>query len=194
MSSIDHQHSVHLLGDETDEALVAKIQKGNQRLFGVLIDRYQTKLMRYGKKFLNSHDDIQDIVQDVFIKAYQNLKSFDTSRRFSPWIYRIAHNACINELRKKSRQFISVDFDTFFPHPIYVDPDVSEKEKADMRHMLDKTLERLPPKYREVLVLHYYEDMAYKDIADILEVPMGTVSIRLKRAKESLKQLLHNHE
>jgi RNA polymerase sigma-70 factor (ECF subfamily) len=169
-------------------------QGGKQRLFGVLIDRYQTKLMRYGKKFLNSHDDIQDIVQDVFIKAYQNLKSFDTSRRFSPWIYRIAHNACINELRKKSRQFISVDFDTFFPHPIYVDPDVSEKEKADMRHMLDKTLERLPPKYREVLVLHYYEDMAYKDIADILEVPMGTVSIRLKRAKESLKQLLHNHE
>jgi len=77
--------------------------EGDIEVFGILLDRYEQKLSRYGKKFLSRKEDIEDIVQDVFVSAYQNIQSFDSTQRWSPWIYRIAHNALVNALRKKGR-------------------------------------------------------------------------------------------
>jgi len=155
-----------------------------------LVERYENKLLRYGRKFLSTHEDIEDIVQDVFINSYRNIQSFDPSLRFSPWIYRIAHNAFANALRKRSRNpLFFVDFDTFLAHPIYEDPEPVEKEREQLKKQLDVVLDRISPKYREVLVLHYLEDLSYKEMADILEVPTGTIGIRLKRAREALKKI-----
>ncbi len=179
---------------ETDEQIVARIQAGDKEAFGTILDRYEAKLVRYGHKFLARQEDIQDIVQDVFVSAYQNIQSFDTTQKLSPWLYRIAHNAFVNALRKKSRAPLSIDFDTLVSHPVYDDPAESEREQRDMRAMLDKGLDKLAPKYREVLVLYYFEEMPYKDIAEVLQVPQGTVGIRLRRAKEALKEALpKNH-
>lgn len=173
----------------TDEELARAVQAGNPDMFGPLVERYQDKLLRYGRKFLSTPQDIEDIVQDVFVSAYQNMQSFDTSQRFSPWIYRIAHNAFVNGLRKKSRNPLEyVDFDTFLAHQVYDDPAVREREQKEIEKMLEKSLEALDYKYREVLVLYYLEEMSYKDIAEILQVPQGTVGIRLKRAKEVLRK------
>lgn len=182
MSVVEAEHS------PSDEVVAAMVQEGDQEAFGILLDRYEKKLSRYGRKFLSRKEDIQDIVQDVFVSAYQNIQSFDTSQRFSPWIYRIAHNALVNALRKKERSPISIDLDTLIYHPIYEDGKESEREQEEMKKLIEQGLEKLPPKYREVLILHYYEDMPYKDIADILQVPAGTVGIRLKRAKERLRE------
>ncbi|HVV38950.1 MAG TPA: RNA polymerase sigma factor [Candidatus Paceibacterota bacterium] len=173
---------------ETDEELARRVQSGDKEVFGALMERYEQKLLRYGAKFLATHDDIVDIVQDVFIRTYQNIQSFDTSQRFSPWIYRIAHNAFVNALKRRSYNPLTlVDFDTFISHVAYEDPAPKERERKEMRAMIDKGLEELQPKYREVLILHYLEDMPYKEIADILQIPSGTVGIRIKRAKEALK-------
>lgn len=174
----------------TDEAAALGVQKGDIEVFGTLMNRYEEKLLRYGRKFLSEREDIQDIVQDVFLSAYQNIQGFDTTQRFSPWIYRIAHNAFVNALGKKSRSPLRIDFDTFFPHPVYDDPVESEREQKDMRTMIDRGLDTVSVKYKEILVLHYFEELPYKDIAEILEVPLGTVGIRLKRAKEALKKNL----
>lgn len=174
----------------SDEDIALKIQQGNREIFGILVERYEKKLLRYGRKFLSRQEDIEDIVQDVFVSAYQNIQSFDHTLSFSPWIYRIAHNAYVNALRKHERGPLLIDFDTLFSHPVYEDPAQSERQQQDMRADIEKGLERLRPKYREVLVLHYFEDMAYKEIADVLGVPVGTVGIRLKRAKEALKETL----
>lgn len=174
---------------ETDEALVAYVQQGDRNAFGVLVERYEARLMRYGRKFLSRHEDVEDLVQDAFVSAYQNIQSFDTSARFSPWMYRIAHNAFVNFLRKQQRMPLLIDFDTMVSHPVYDDPAESEREQEEMRRALEKGLSALAPKYREVLVLHYLEDMAYKDIAQVLQVPVGTVGIRIKRAKDSLKKM-----
>lgn len=172
----------------TDEALVALVQAGDVNQFGVLVGRYEDKLMRYGRKFLSRHEDIQDIVQDVFMSAFQNIQNFDTAQRFSPWIYRIAHNAFVNRLKKNSyNPLILIDFDTMISHPAYEDPAPLEREQKEMRVMIDKGLDALQPKYREVLILHYLEDMSYKEISDILQIPSGTVGIRLKRAKDALR-------
>jgi RNA polymerase sigma-70 factor (ECF subfamily) len=177
----------------SDEALARFVQQGQTEQFGALVERYEAKLLRYGRKFLSVHEDVQDIVQDVFMSTYQNIQSFDTSARFSPWIYRIAHNAFVNELKKRSRHpLLFVDFDTLLSHPVYDDPAPKEREWHEMKQLVEKGLEQLQPKYREILILYYMEELSYKDIADVLEVPQGTVGIRLMRAKEALKQVLPN--
>ncbi len=176
--------------DITDEDAAALVQRGDTHAFGILVDRYEPKLKRYGQRFLARSEDIEDIVQDAFERVYANIQGFDASLRFSPWIYRIAHNAFVNALRERRRIVDTLDFDTLLAHAVYEDPAPEERDRADMRALIERGLAGLSPKYREVLILHYLEDHSYKDIADILEVPMGTVSIRLKRAKEALKATL----
>ncbi len=173
----------------SDEDLAKSVQMGNPDMFGMLMERYEEKLLRYGRKFLRQPEDIQDIVQDVFVSAYQNIQSFDSGARFSPWIYRIAHNAFVNGLRKSSRNpLVHVDFDAFLAHAVYEDPAALEREQEEIKAMIEKSLDSLDYKYREVLILYYLEEMPYKDIADILQVPTGTVGVRLKRAKEALRK------
>jgi RNA polymerase sigma-70 factor (ECF subfamily) len=184
---------MHVDTNDSDEHVAARVQSSDVDAFGTLVDRYEGKLRRYGRKFIARDEDIEDVIQDVFISAYQNIQSFDTSLRFSPWIYRIAHNAFVNALRKSGRIAFSYDFDVLLSHTVYEDPAESERDLKDMRALLDRGLEKMQPKYREILILHYYEEMPYKDIADVLEIPMGTVSIRLKRAKEALKEAIKDY-
>jgi RNA polymerase sigma-70 factor (ECF subfamily) len=181
----------------TDEELVLLIKRGDKEQFGSLMARYSPKLFRYGKKFLSNADNIEDMVQEVFIKTYQNIQSFDDSQRFSPWIYRIAHNTFVNALRKNSiSPLYFFDLDAFVSHASYEDlSKEEEEEKLQVKEAISRGLSQLSPKYREVLVLHYLEDFGYKEVSDILHVPVGTVGVRLKRAKEKLKEILHyDHE
>lgn len=176
------------LAEKTDEELAQLVQGNNDAAFGVLMHRYQPKMLRYGKRFLADESLIEDAVQEVFIKTYQNIQGFDHDRPFSPWIYRIAHNTFVNTLRQKSRSpIITVDFDALVAHPSYERDPEGEEEVAQIKKLIENGLSALSPKYREVLVLYYIEDMGYQEIADILRVPLGTVGIRLKRAREALK-------
>lgn len=180
--------------EQLDEQLAAEVQKGNLESFNTLLQRFRPKILRYGNKFLLQPGDIEDVTQDIFLKAYQNIQSFDVTRKFSPWIYRIAHNEFINLGKKRKGEPLDFfDFDTFFPHP--QTPDTSEKDldkKIDDQHtktVLNKFLDKLPAKYREPLVLYYIEDLDYKDIAEILRVPVGAVGVRLNRAKKKLQEM-----
>jgi RNA polymerase sigma-70 factor (ECF subfamily) len=178
----------------SDEQAALLVQNGDKDKFGLLMDRYKARLFRYGRKFLANEDNIDDVVQDVFIKAYQNIRSFDVSQKFSPWIYRIAHNTYINAIKKISRgpiytfDFDTIAFDTIVSHPVYEDPLIKETEEVEMKKMVEKGLDTLSSNYREIVILYYTEELSYKEIADILRIPIGTVGIRLKRAKEALKK------
>lgn len=182
---------MHVDGGHSDEHYAALAQRGDADAFGVLVDRYADKLRRYGRKFLASNDDIEDIVQDVFVSVYRNIQSFDASLRFSPWIYRVAHNAYVNALRKSGRITFGFDIDALVSHHVHEDPAQDERDLRDMQSALDTALGKIPPKYREVLVLHYFEGLPYKDIADVLQIPIGTVSVRISRAKDALKKFIH---
>ncbi|HWP61623.1 MAG TPA: RNA polymerase sigma factor [Candidatus Paceibacterota bacterium] len=172
----------------SDEQLAYRVQAGDAEAFGTLVERYEAKLLRYGRKFLSRKEDIEDIVQDVFVSAFTNIKSFDATRRFSPWIFRIAHNAFVNGLRGRSRNPLTmIDFDTLLSHHVEEVPADFEREQLEMRELIDRGLEALPAKSREILVLFYLEEFSYQEIADILRVPMGTVGVRLKRAREALQ-------
>lgn len=175
----------------SDEQLGLLVQQGDTEKFGLLVDRYQKKLLRYGRKFLLSTENIEDLVQDTFIKTYQNIQSFDSKQKFSSWIYRIAHNTFINAIKRKSLNPIYLlNLDTFIPHLAYEDTAAREREQKEIKAVLDSSMDQLSAHYREILVLYYYEELSYKEIADILRLPVGTVGIRLKRARQQLQKLL----
>jgi RNA polymerase sigma-70 factor (ECF subfamily) len=174
----------------TDEEYALRAQHNDKEAFGMLVDRYEKKLLRYGRKFLSTRQDIEDLVQDIFVNAYRNIQSFDASQKFSPWIYRIAHNAFIDGIRKNVRTpFVFPDFDTLIAYPVPDESSEKEREQHEMKVMINHGLDRMSPKYREVLILYYLEELSYKEIADILQVPTGTVGARVKRAKVELKNI-----
>jgi RNA polymerase sigma-70 factor (ECF subfamily) len=183
--------------DKTDEQVAAAVQQGDAESFKVLMERYEPKMSRYARRFLFQGDDAKDLVQEVFIKAYVNIRSFDVGRRFSPWIYRIAHNEFVNAVKKKQKERDNVtifDFDVLFPHLIAKETSDGGITQQELKKMLDSSLNKLSPKYKEPLVLYYFEDMDYKAIADILRIPVSTVGVRLQRGKAMLKKMVNVQE
>lgn len=176
--------------EKTDEEIALSVQKGEKTVFGVLVERYEAKMLRYAKKFLFGYEEAEDIVQEVFIKAYVNIQSFDSHRRFSPWLYRVAHNEFINAIKKKGREPLSFfDPDTLFPHPLSKDRPEQEVNDKELKQMLDRCLNQLDPKYREPLILYFFEDLNYDQISEIMHIPVSTVGVRLKRGKTLLQEI-----
>jgi RNA polymerase sigma-70 factor (ECF subfamily) len=175
--------------NKTDEELAKLTQEGKTEAFGVLVDRYEKKLLRYGKRFLFDYENVKDAVQDVFIKAYSNIQGFDCSKKFSPWIYRIAHNNFVNIIKKKKREpYTFFDTDIIFSF-VSEDETFSELEKEEQNREVKKYLKDIKPKYREILILFYFEEKDYREISDILNIPVSTVGVRLKRGREEIKKI-----
>ncbi len=178
------------ISQKKDEEIVRLVQLGKTELFGSLINRYEDKIKRYARKFLSGPEDISDVLQDIFIKAYKNIQSFDVKRRFSPWLYRIAHNELINTLKKKNTKTLPLfDLDVFLPQYSYNNNLEQQIDRQNMQKTIDKCLDKLEFKYREPLILYYFEDLNYKEIADIIQIPISTVGVRIKRAKKIMKSI-----
>jgi len=174
---------------QTDEEIVSLIQSGKVELFSILIDRYEEKIKRYARKFLADREDIDDVLQDIFIKAYKNIQSFDVKRKFSSWIYRIAHNKLIDALRERNKNpLLFFDFDTFFPYYTGSKNDLSQDiDRKQEKEIIDSCLDKLEPKYKEPIIFYYFEGLSYQEISDILQIPISTVGIRIKRAKDKMR-------
>ncbi len=179
--------------NKTDEELVPLVLE-NQNDFSYLVHRYQDKLSRYVRRLSNlSPEEAEDVLQNIFIKAYLNLNDFDSSLKFSSWIYRIAHNEVIDNYRRsKARpklldsdisdsqvKELSGDFDLF-----------ADVAKVELRARIHEAISRLDPKYREALILKFIEDKDYQEISDIIKKPMGTVASRINKAKIQLRRQL----
>lgn len=185
----------------SDEAIANIVQEGDAEAFGQLIERYEAKLRRYAQKFLHVEHEIDDLVQDIFVKVYTNIQSFDSNQRFSPWIYRIAHNSFINELKRKSRGGLGVfDADVFLPQLPATETADESALKAEVTKEMESLIQNLSSKYREVVVLHYFESLSYQEISEVLRIPVTTVGVRLLRAKAKLREhyqadnSFNNHE
>ncbi|MDR3581771.1 MAG: RNA polymerase sigma factor [Candidatus Pacebacteria bacterium] len=183
--------------EQNDEQIAARVQKGDMEAFQILVERYDQKMGRYARRFLFDGDDSKDLVQEVFIKAYVNIRGFDITRRFSPWLYRIAHNEFVNALKKKKKERANVslfDFDVLFPHIRLTASETADTDikQHELKEVLETSLGKIPQKYREPLVLYYFEEMNYKEIADVLRIPVSTVGVRLQRGKVMLKKLVTN--
>lgn len=175
---------------KTDEELVA-LALENQDYFACIVERYEKKLLAYIIRISGfSREEAEDVLQEVFIKIYVNLNSFDSGLKFSSWIYRITHNEVINHHRKKKvRPQSAMDLDDEFLNNLA--SDMKTDGLADFRYLKEgvgKVLECMEPKYREVLVLRFWEDKDYSEISDILKKPMGTVATLISRAKANFQK------
>lgn len=177
---------------ETSDSELVKMTLLDQDNFLYLVNRYEKKLLRFIQRISGlSLDDAQDLLQEVFIKVYQNLNDFDQSLKFSSWIYRIAHNQVISNYRKnKSRPQLSLfDLDLESYENLVSDFDVNQSiDQKILRQKISKALEAIDLKYKEVLVLKYLEGRSYEEISDIIKKPVNTVGTLLRRAKKTLQK------
>lgn len=172
----------------TDEELVVAVRERDQELFSEIIRRYQTKLTHYLRKFIGVPDELEDVLQEVFIKVYRNLYGFNAGRRFSPWIYRIAHNEAVNHIAK-NKNAVSLDDQEWE----IIDEAVDIKADVDrglLKRVLEDGLQKMNNKYREPLILYFFEEKSYEEISDILHIPSSTVGVLIMRAKAQLKQIV----
>jgi len=177
---------------KTDAELVQMALR-NHNDFLFLIERYSPKLTRYISRISNaSSEDIQDVLQEVFIKVYKNLNDYDCDLKFSSWIYRIAHNQLMDFYRKKKsgpKILLSNDDYDFFDIIGENFDLISHAQNDDDKKNVLETLEKIDGKYKEVLVLRFFEQKDYKEISDILKKPEGTIATLINRAKKQFKDL-----
>ncbi len=169
----------------SDEKIIEKVRDTDHDLYSVIIDRYQKKLFRYSKSLIKDEEKAVDIVQDSFIKAFINLNSFNIKKKFSSWIYRIVHNETMNLLKKYSKEIPLLD-DVDFSSDENIEENFAQNEQ---KIMVEKCLGKLPVLYSEPLSLYYISEKSYEEISDILRIPMGTVAIRISRAKKIMKNI-----
>jgi RNA polymerase sigma-70 factor, ECF subfamily len=175
---------------KSDAELVA-LSLENQENYAYIIRRYEAQLKRYILRLSSfSREESEDILQDVFIKVYQNLNSFDSGLKFSSWIYRITHNEVISAFRKNKNksQVISWDVDSKVVEQVVADFDIKkEMDNNLLAEQIDRVFETMDFKYAQVLVLRYLENKSYKEISDILQKPENTVATMISRAKKKFK-------
>ncbi|HVU06859.1 MAG TPA: sigma-70 family RNA polymerase sigma factor [Candidatus Paceibacterota bacterium] len=179
-----------------DAALVQRALESSEE-FGRIIEKYQEPLRRYIRRIARpTPDELDMLLQDIFIKAYENLNDFDQDLSFSSWVYRIAHNESIDHLRRKKHVGASLDDQAYdddtmtLAETMAADDDVlAEVDRDYVKKNITSVLDRLEPKYRSVLVLKFLEDKDYNDISDILRKPPGTVATLIHRAKKEFKRL-----
>ncbi len=176
-----------------DEQLIKIIREDDRELYSEIIKRYQAKLSHYLRKFICDADELEDILQDVFIKAYRNLYSFDIKKKFSSWIYRIAHNEAVNYLKKNSKIKISLDEVEYKIVDEKIDLN-GRVDKVFLKKEIGKYLESIKLKYREPIILFYFEQKSYEEISDILRIPTSSVGTLISRGKKMIKEKLEKEK
>jgi RNA polymerase sigma-70 factor, ECF subfamily len=184
-----------MLDNLSDAQLVSKTLE-NPDNYALIIDRFEEPILRYvGRITGSSHEEIEELGQVIFIKAYRSLNGFDTRLKLSSWLYRIAHNVCVDYLRKNSKKnILSLDADDEYSQALVEKIASSENVSFHLSEDAKKQgvreiIQMLPEKYRTVVLLFFIEDKSYEEISDILQIPVNTVWTLLNRAKKHFMAL-----
>lgn len=178
----------------TDLELISKAIAGREDGFEELVKRYQRPITSYVFRMLGDYDSALDVTQEVFIKVYNSLSRYSSDYKFSTWLYRIAHNAAIDHIRRNSVIGQSIEteahdgayqFQLESPGPT---PE-QDRERSEWRAEIDNVVRCLPTAYRDLITLRHGQDLSYDEIADVTGLPLGTVKNRLFRAREMMRQI-----
>jgi RNA polymerase sigma-70 factor (ECF subfamily) len=185
-----------------DFAIISQILEGDSNLYSKLVSKYSRVVTALIRKMIRDEDDIDDLTQETFIKAYKALSSFKEGFSFSSWIYRIASNTCIDFIRRKRFNFISID------QPItkqgdeeqYLDIE-DEDNTPELAYMLNErkkavedAIDGLPDNYKVIIKMRHEDEMEYSEISKMLNMPLGTVKAHLFRARKILLSTLKQNK
>lgn len=184
-----------------DDKFVKRAIEGDQDAYKQLMDKYQKPLYFHVLKMVRNHEQVEDLVQEAFMKAFNNLNSYNTNYAFSTWLYRITTNHTIDYLRKKKLNTTSIndpvktrdgEMEIQISDDAETDRNIIRKERKQIIH---NAINDLPKKYRRVIEMRHLQELSYQEIADQLDLPLGTVKAHIFRAREMLyKQLKDKRE
>lgn len=180
-----------------DDVLVKRAMGGDEQAYTELVEKYQRALYFHILKMIKDKEQVNDLVQEAFVKAFDNLNSYSTNYAFSTWLYRIATNHTIDYLRKKKLKTLSIDEPMktkdgemqmqLEDESAGTDRNIIRKQRQDI---VQNAIEDLPSKYRKVIEMRHMEEKSYQEIADVLDLPLGTVKAHIFRARELLYKAL----
>jgi RNA polymerase sigma-70 factor (ECF subfamily) len=172
-------------------ALIERIVDGETDLYAHFVTNYNKDIFQLAFQLTQNRELSEDLTQDVFVKGFVKLKSFQQKSQFSTWLYRIAYNLIINELRKRKMAFSSFDEDTISPKDVVEIDDFFDKQEAEQRYQeLDKALQKLSKDEYALILFHYYEQKTIDEIAFITEQTATNVKVRLFRIRKKLYNII----
>ncbi len=169
--------------DLSDEELVSNLNKtGDVRFFEILMDRYKNNIYNFILRYISSKEDSEDLTQEIFVKVFFKISSFNSTKAsFKTWLFTITKNSIYNKIKEKKMTSLTYEVE---------DTHILINENDDI---VQKGLNKLDKKYKIILLMYYMEGLKYKEIADILKIPINTVKTRIKRAKLLLKNELKKY-
>lgn len=179
----------------SDELLAGRILSGDTAAFEELVNRYKNSVFHVVYRMVGQYQEAEDITQEVFILVYEKLYQFDRTKRFSPWIHRIAVNTTISHLRRK-KKVVNLSFDENYGRPYEHYPTVMESdpelifERQELMNDIRAAVQELPEAYQSVLVLRYQLDMKNHEIAEVLGVSKENIEVKIHRARKALRRVL----
>jgi RNA polymerase sigma-70 factor (ECF subfamily) len=176
---------------ELDQA-VQRARAGDETAFAVLVETYQTPIYNLCYRMLGEAGEAEDAAQETFLRAYHQMARYDPARSFKTWLFAIANHHCIDRLRKRRLTWLSID-DDLPPHPALNEPSAGPEEatvRREQTELLQKLLARLSPDDRAVVVMRYWYDLSYEEIAEATVTTVSAVKSRLHRARGSLGEML----
>ena len=182
----------------TDEQLVEAVLAGDRERFAEIVERYQARLVNYLFRLVRNLDDAHDLAQEVFVRVYQALDRFDPKYRFSTWLFRVAQNAAIDQIRRRRFRMVPIGDHEDGQGELQRGVELVDEAPAVDLALADgerdagvrAAIEALPWEYRELILLRHYGELAYDEIAEAKGMPLGTVKNKLFRARQMLKALL----
>lgn len=185
------------MSEPSDTELVVRTLDGSQAAFGELVRRYERPIVGLILRMVRDRGVAEELAQDVFVKAYDRLETYDQRRKFSSWLFKVAHNATIDHLRRRRIDTVPLETpqsDDAQLADVLPASDAERPEDRVLRREIGEALEaaigELRPAYREVLLLRFVEGASYAEIAEIMDLPLGTVKTHLHRARKQLADRL----
>jgi RNA polymerase sigma-70 factor (ECF subfamily) len=177
----------------TDEVLIARFQDGDVQAFDTLVRRYKDQLLNYVYRFVGNRNDAEDLVQETFLRVYKNKHYYKEIAKFSTWVYTIAGNLAKTELRRRKRRKIFSVSNFVNEERDYDIPDLAKNPESEVDgslkdDIIQKAIEKLPSKFKEVILLRDVQGFAYEEISQILSIPLGTVKSRVNRGRLKLQE------
>ncbi len=179
----------------TDEELIRKFQEGELYAYDLIVRRYKDQLLNFAYRFLGNLEESEDVVQETFLRLYRNRHAYKQIAKFSTWIYTIAGNLAKTELRKrKRRKLVSISDMGFEEKEFEIEDEGANTERLTDSVLKEKiiqdAIEKLPFRFKQVIILRDIQELSYEDISSILRIPLGTVKSRVNRARLKLQSLL----
>jgi len=181
-----------------DLKVIRRCKRGEEEAFAQILERYRTPIYNLCYRMTRNPEDARDLGQEIFIKVFSLLERYDEEYAFSSWLFRIATNHCIDHLRRNRLRFLSLERDGGYdeeeaeiqipdPGP---PPDV-KLQRREAVERLEEVIAELPPHYRVITLLRHDQELSYEEIAEVLDLPLGTVKARIHRARNMIQQILH---